>query len=226
MLLFAPDQYQDIPGLYKPGLALSLWWTSIGICMIIALLLIIKARKLTEMPSVHLLTLSYAYFFFAFGINRLFFIISYTTPYYNEGLGIGYAFASSALIPVLYTIEKYIVKKTKFIFSILSIGIMLLCLLVMVFPDRLLTIRYTAQSLALLPGGVWFLLYFYMIKMSTGSPRNKAILSVFSILILVFGYFLDSEFVYGLRLDFTVSLAPILYILGLIALGYVQLKND
>jgi hypothetical protein len=226
MLLYAPAEFQDIPGLYKPGIPLTLWWISIGLCAVIAILLILKSRTLKDTPSVHLLTISYAYFFFAFGMNRLFFIISYITPYYNEGLGIGYAFASSSLIPVLYTIEKYIVKKTKFVFSIISIGIMLLCLLVIVFPEQLLTIRYTAQSLALLPGGVWFLLYLYMVKLSTGAPRMNAILSVLSVGIAVFGYFLDSEFIYGLRLDFTVYLAPILYIIGLVALAFVQLKKD
>jgi formate-dependent nitrite reductase membrane component NrfD len=92
-------------------------------------------------------------------------------------------------------------------------------------PSNLIAIRDTMQLMGLGTGLIWFVLYFWMVKQTTGSPRNKALLTILSVIIALMGFFFDSERVLQMHV-FPVILPPILYIVGSLLLGYVLFRND
>lgn len=223
-MLWIPDFLQDVEGLYT-GWNLWLWYSAIVIQLLISVLLFLKGRKITDIESLRWLIFSYAFFFLAMSVNRFFFIFSYITEYYNLGLSIGYVACTVALIPVILTLEKFIMPKTHFFFTILCFIMVALSIFPFFLPDNLVDIRNTLQLIGLGTSVIWFFLYFWMVKITTGAPRQKAIMTIVALVIALAGFFFDSERVLAMKI-FPVIVAPILYIAGVILMGYLFLKKD
>ncbi len=172
-----PPDLVNIVGLYT-GWNLYLWITAIVVEIIAAGLIFQKASKSKDVPSLHGLLLAYGFFMLAMGLHEVFFLLAYQPTYpsgfdpYNTGLGIGYICCSIALVPIVVVIEKYIVHKTHYFFSILAIILVGLCSLSLV-PGLLLTLRTYLQLLGLGTAFIWFILYIWMAHLTLGSPVKK-----------------------------------------------------
>jgi hypothetical protein len=230
MLGQIPSYLQNIEGLYT-GWNLYLWYSAIVVQLIISILLFVRSKKLKEMESVYRLVQAYGFFFLAMAINRFFFlwayipILGYFPPNYSLYLGIGYIFCSAALVPVIFVIEKFIVKKTKYIFTVLCTLLVIMAIITIFLPDNLVEIRNTMQLMGLGTSLIWFILYFWMIKNTFGDPRKKAINTVLGVIIALLGFTLDSERFLQMNI-IPVVIPPILYIIGSIILTWVLCKKD
>jgi hypothetical protein len=224
MLFDIPIPLSDISGLYR-GFHLILWWIAVAVQLGMGILIALKGRSIRDVASLRSLTFGFAFFAFALAGCRIFFIIAYITPYYESSLSIGYVFAVVSLIPVIAVIEKYIVKQTKFVFSIISCILAVISIIGLFFQDRLLLFRTILQIASLLPGGLWFVLYIWLITLSTGEPRKKAIITVIGVFIALMGFLFDAEWVLALRI-FPLWISPLLYICGSILVTYIMTKKS
>jgi hypothetical protein len=212
----------DIPTDYMDGLDLYLWIFSI-IIMAIGLFLFLKHAKDKEiLESAKKLYESFAIFCVFMSINKIVFILAYLTAYYAEFLAIGYISAALSLVYMLYVMEKYIVQKTRFLFTIFSIIIAVFMSSVLFLPEELENIRnigifmgFTAPLLILL---VWCIAAIR----SGGLLRKKAIYTAFGFILSYIGYFLDSESVIRQRI-IDDAVAPALFSAGLLMVFYFQL---
>jgi hypothetical protein len=214
-------QISDLPAEYLNTVDLYLWIAAIVVQFFAFMIFIKRGFKVVDLGTLRGLLLSYGLFFLFMGINRIFFILAYKTNFYSESLGIGYVFASSGAVPVIYILEKYMVRKTKMMFTILTIITTAVCISPLVFPERLIELRELAQILALFSSLIWFILYFYIAKVTAGAPRKKALITILGMTLSAVGFTLDSERVLIMRL-IPVWVAPILYIVGIMLLIYSQ----
>lgn len=224
MYNYIPDYLQGVEGLYT-GLNLAAWWAAAGIMLIISILLHQKAKRYSQTPTLAKVLNAYSIFFFLLMVNRVFFILSYITAVYNLSLSLGYFTVALGFFAVVYVIEKEIVKQTRFIFSIITMIIVILAFISIWLPDNLATIRDTLQLAAMGPGAFIFILYFFMVKMSTGDPRRKALIQIFGLALAFIGYALDSDAAYRTGM-LPIMLAPCLHIVGLIIIGWVLLREE
>jgi len=124
-------------------------------------------------------------FFILFGIARLIYLIhDYFAPDTLDIIlwKIATSIAFSGFIILVYTIETHVYKKTKRIFSIIGI-----CLLIIVIVADLQIARiavYIGNPLLLI---VPFLIYILIYKNATGVVRNRALIIIIGMLLLALG---------------------------------------
>jgi hypothetical protein len=226
---YIPSEIQ-IPGLYE-GINLILWWISAIISLIFSLLVLQLAKQNKETESVHALYNAYSFFFFALSLNRIFYILCYTTSYYDFFLGMGYFWVAVGFFVIILVVEKHIIDKLMKIPTILSGLIVLMTILGILFPQALETIRDLSQTLALAPGGFWFFLYLLIIKQTTGAPRRKAQLLLLGMIIAVAGYIMDSTMIYTYFTNNPLPFIPLyvvpnIHTIGVIFAGYIMIRKD
>ncbi len=207
---------------YYRGINLMLWLLAIGLMYGIGIVFWIRSKRSGVIPSQSWMLKSFALFFFLQGATRIVFTISYfIEPYYNLLLALGYAFGAVALLPLVFTIEKWSVPQTRRFFTILGIVIGLISFY-FVIENSQSELSRMIQNFAMPVMMVLFLiLYLWMIKNSTGVVRKKAILALVGALIFVIGILLDSEtFIESMPIIF--HFAPIMFMVGEIIIGISQ----
>ncbi len=88
----------------------------------------------------------------------------------------------------IFVIEKYLIRKTKFIFSIIGLGTLIICLIFGPYEIGLLATR----TGPILMGLILILLYFYLIFTSDGDVRKKALMATLGLIVLFIGIGIDS----------------------------------
>lgn len=219
----------NIPTTAYEGIPLYIWIASIVIHLMGTIIIKKKANASKELISLNKLLNSYTIFLLLLGINRVFFLAAYLSPehsidFYNLFLSFGYICAAFSVTPLIYTLEKYMIQKTKFIFSGISLLIVVLSIISAFLPDSLEEIRGTIQLMSLAPALIWFMLYIWIIKNSTGAPQKKAIFTVVAVFILLIGFFLDSEMILTLG-TLPVIVAPLIYMIGVMLVIYIIKKE-
>ena len=218
----------EIPVDVYSGINLNLWFVAVVLQFVCSGLIFIRAKSTKDVQILRSLLHGYGVFALSMGINRIFFLWAYLTPSWENYylfLGIGYVFATGALVPVIFVLEKYFTKKTHFIFTVLT-GILVIFSLISIFlPDELLSIRSLLQILGFGTSLIWFFLYFYIIRITTGQPRKKAIIIVFAVVLAAIGFTIDSEMVISMQI-IPYYIAPILYIVGVLILTMALFKRD
>lgn len=218
---------ESIPTDTYAGINLDLWIISIILHYICAVLLIMKARSTREVISLRRLLFSYAWFVISLGLNRIFFTWAYLAPTpeeYSLYLGLGYLFATLALLPVYIVLEKYYVTTTKNIFTVVAVILTALSLISVFLPENLYAVRTTLQLMGMGASVLWFFLYIWIIKQTTGAPRQKAIKLLLSVFIAILGFTLDSEMILVLQI-IPPYVAPIVYSFGFCLMTYVLIRD-
>ncbi len=212
----------DIPVEYMDGLDLFLWSASIVFLFAGVAMFIQYANKSGLLESTKKLFYSFAALCFFMGINKISFILAYLTPYYHEALAIGYIAAALSLVYMLFVMERYLVKRTGYIFTGFSVFIAIFMSSVLLFPRMLETIRNTGMIMGsiapLLILAIWIIAAVQVI----GLPRKKAVMTLFGFILVYLAYFLDSELIIRLRM-IDDSIAPLLFCSGLLIIFYFQL---
>jgi hypothetical protein len=216
---------------YVRGIHLYTWIGTIIAVYIIGLIFFLRAKHSTVISQKWFFR-SFGLFLVFMGLTRISFVFAYfIEPYYNLLLAAGYAFASVALLPLVFTLEKWMFPQTKKFFSIVGVTLTVLSFYFVIFQATDSEISRMIQNIGMPIMILAFLmLYIFMIRVSTGSVRKKAIRTLLGIIIFVAGILLDSEglleSVYiaaGMSLVIPVMfISPIVFAIGLIIIGASQ----
>lgn len=217
---------------YIRGLHLAVWIVAIGTMYFVAMLFL--KRSLTEGLIISQIWIyrSFALFFMLMGITRILFVFGYfVESYYNFLLATGYAFGAVSLLPIVFVMEKWLITKSKRIFSIFGIILTALSFYFVIFNVSESELSRTIQTIGMpFMAGAFFILYLWMIKISVGSVRKKASMTLFGMIIFVAGILLDGEDLlytfYGTPLlQPMLYVSPIVFILGMVLIAVAQ-KTD
>ncbi|MHA1370574.1 MAG: hypothetical protein ACTSRA_12785 [Promethearchaeota archaeon] len=186
------------------------------IFLIIGILLIFK-KKSDEAEYFTKVKRGYGIFAILFSLCRLFFIIAVYYPNecklfwifpisipdcYNLYVLVGYAFADFGLFSILVVIEKHLIPKTKFIFSILALIFIILSMLAIlgiVFSstplgffqqDLILSISFIVNPVLV---GVLIIIYIYLALKGTKIIRKNSIMILIAIILIGLGTIIDGE---------------------------------
>ena len=183
-----------------------------------------KADK--DFPSQRLLHRSVAGVFICYIINRVFFILSdierdlnNTTAYHYQLVVFGYIFTSIAFLNLLYFGEKYIIKKTKFILSIITIVVLIIETVLVFIPDMFLLARGVSYGLSYFLMALVLILFIRIIIKSTGSIRTDFIVTLIGFAIIAAAALLEMDALLSTG-AIPPYLSPILFALGASVVTY------
>jgi hypothetical protein len=210
---------------YVRGINMILWIIAISLMYIAAAIFFKRSHVKDLYPSQKAIFFGFACFFAIMGITRINFFLSYwIEPYYNLLLTIGYVFGALSFLPLIYGLEKHIITRTHFFFTIAGI---ITCALSAYFlfdvseSDLARTIQNIAMPVVL---AGFVLLYLAMIKQSTGEIRKKVLLTFIGFVIFLAGILLDSESLFESISDPTLvmQLSPIIFSIGILIIVRFQ----
>ena len=217
---------------YLRGVHLYFWLTVI-VSMYIVTFVFMKRANAVEMVSQKWIFRSFGLIFAFMGVTRIMFVFAYfaeNLAAYHQFLAWGYAFAAVALLPLIFTLEKWLIKWSKKFFSAVSVVLVILGFYFTIAADKSELSR-TIQSIGMPVLAVSFIvLYGWIIKNSTGSVRKKSIFTMIGMVIFVAGILLDGETtiesVYCAGLNSLVVpmfyLSPIVFLIGMLVIVYSQ----
>ncbi len=207
---------------YYRSFHLVTWIIAIGMMYIVGIVIWSRSKKSGVITSQARFLQSFALLFFLMGITRVLFVFGYFYDSYFEILKtIAYAFAALSLLPIIITIEKWSLPQTHKIFSIIAL---VLCVVgfYFVFEPTQSEISRTIQQVTIpVLFVVFVILYVWVIKLSTGAVRTKAILALIGAFIFGLGVILDSEQLV-LSIPAIMYLSPLLLVFSMIILGISQ----
>lgn len=221
MLLQRPEFYEGLG--YYEDISLILWIVS-SILMYIGFILYTKKATEIEMKSQKMMFYAHGTFALCMGTVRIFFIIAFHNyDYYDFYTTLGYVIGIVGLIFWLYTLETYLIKKTKKIFTFISIiilGISLLSLFGAATRELALTLIWVLLPLAT---GLIIFLYIYLIFKTTGIVRKKVIWLLIGLAFIFIGHSMDSDAFVSIAPWFPLFIPPIILMVGSVLYIWSQL---
>lgn len=200
---------------YMHSWHLALWILGTLILFIACVIFLKRSNQQGLIESQKQLFRSYASFAIFMGICRAFFMMAYNDLFdaYGILLHIGFFFGQLSLIPAIWVFEKYLVTKTRKVFTILAIALTIISVFGIFFTNQtivdLLSQRFGAPVLAV----VYFYLYIYIAKTTTGIMRRNSILMIIGFSVLCLGIIMDSiEIVKNPLIPLWIS--PVLFNIG------------
>jgi hypothetical protein len=139
---------------------------------------------------------------------------------YDFWTNLGYIFGLSGMVGFLYGLEKYIVKKTKFLLTIFSIIVVITGILSMFNILNRITVMAFVYAIVLVDAGIILILFIGLAIKSTGVVRKRTFFVFFGIFLLLLAVALDSQV--ALAITNNLYIAPIMNIIGLFILTTVQ----
>ncbi|MHA1821755.1 MAG: hypothetical protein ACTSU2_10710 [Promethearchaeota archaeon] len=215
------DNYMDPVWGYARGYNLILWAIAILTMYIAGLIFYLRSKKV-DVVSAKWFYKSFALFFWIMGITRILFIFAYhLEAYYHAFLAYGYAFGALSLLPIVFILEKWMIHWSHRFFTIVGIVLVILGFYFAIFNFNASELSRTIQEVGMPILFLSFLiLYLWLIKISTGSVRKKAVFTLIGIIITVLGIVFDGEsFMEALigPLQWVVLIIPpIIFTLGII----------
>jgi hypothetical protein len=172
---------------------------------------------------------AYSLFFILMGITRILFVFGYfVESYYNFLLALGYSFGALALLPIVFVMEKWLITKSKRIFSIIGLILNGLSFYFVIFDVANSELSRSIQEYGMpVMAGSFLILYMWMIKISIGSVRKKAALTLLGMIVFVGGILLDGETLlfgfYGTPLLLPMMfLSPTIFVIGMVLMVFAQ----
>ncbi|MHA1732723.1 MAG: hypothetical protein ACTSU5_12330 [Promethearchaeota archaeon] len=206
---------------YYRGVHLYMWLATIIMMYMVAMVFVHRSKAEGLLPSQKWLFLSYGLFLVLMGATRIAFVVAYfVEPWYHFLLALGYAFGAVSLLPIVFTLENFVVTATKHVFSIIGLVLSGLSFVFLFIPQESELSRTIQQVGMPFLGVAFFLLYLWLIKMSVGRVRTKAILTLLGILLFIVGTVLDSESLIEGGLSYYLS--PPILAAGVVIIGIAQ----
>ncbi|NVM04098.1 MAG: hypothetical protein HWN67_17335 [Candidatus Helarchaeota archaeon] len=159
-------------------------------------------RSYRESESQRIIFFCYAFTMIMYGFARMFFIFAdyYQAIYWGQDsepyffwTTLAYSVGTASLIPILFVLEKYLVLKTKGIFTTISIIIFLFSVVSVFGIISKYLSQYVVYAGLLVIIICIFSLYIYLIRITEGSVRDKAIGVFIGLIILILGMILDAQ---------------------------------
>ena len=220
-----PAIFNSIPDYYG-GVSLIFWFISIAI-YVIGFFLFIKEAAKTELMSLKMSHYAYGVFLLLMACTRIFFIIGYylgaIPGAYDFYTSLGYISGTAGLIFWIWVLEKYLVQKTKKIFTLItlfSFSFSIFALFGIVKRSVALNFQYILLPFAI---AVILILYIYLIKKTTGTVRRKVEGILFGLFLILLGQVMDGETFISALPTFPLLIAPIIMITGIITFFSTQL---
>ncbi len=167
---------------------------------------------------------AYGIFLLLMGVTRILFIIGFYTPtLYDFYTLLGYISGTAALIFWIYVLETYLVKKTKKIFTVItliSFSFSILALFGIIDRSIALNIQYVLLPFAI---AVILILYLYLIKKTTGDIRKKVVGILIGLALVLIGQVMDGETFITALPTVPLLIPPIIMICGIITFIATQL---
>ena len=145
----------------------------------------------TELVSQKLLYRSMGLVFYCYVMVRVFFLISdferdanNTTPLHYQFVAIGYIFTSLAFLNLLYFGEKFIIRKSKFILTYITISVLIIESVLVFIPEMFIVVRLLSYGLSYALLGLVFILFLRMTIKSTGSLRRNFLFTLLGLSII------------------------------------------
>ncbi len=207
---------------YYRDLHFITWIIAIGMMYIVGIVIWSRSRKSGVIPSQARFLQSFALLFFLMGVTRILFVLCYFfEPYYEILKTIAYAFAALSLLPVIITIEKWSLPQTHKIFSIIALALCVVGFYFVFEPTQSEVSRTIQQVTMPVLFAVFVILYVWVIRLSTGTVRKKAIMALIGAFIFGLGIILDSEQLV-LSIPAIMYLSPILLTFSVLILVFSQ----
>ncbi|MHA1340825.1 MAG: hypothetical protein ACTSRZ_12555 [Promethearchaeota archaeon] len=208
---------------YVRGMHLIAWVIAIALMYISVFVFISRSKKKELIISQVWIFRSFALFFGLMGITRILFVFAYyIEPWYNFFLATAYAFGALSLLPIVFVLEKWLIRWSRRIFTIIGIILNILSFYYAIFNvQQSATARLIQQIGMPFLALAFLILYLFLIKNSVGVVRKKAILTLFGMVVFVVGILLDSEQMLFSSLEspyfiFLLYISPIVFSLGII----------
>ncbi len=225
MISQMPSAFRSIP--YYQGLSLILWIASIVLLFFAGILFLIKGHK-SELKSQKMMQVGNALFAIFFGLTRILFIVAVYEEYagrhnYDFYTTLGYITALIGLIFWMFVLERYMIRKTKMIFTIIAIVsffIAMIALSGIIERRAAVTLIYAILPFSLV---IILMLYIFLIVKTTGEIRKKAIYQLLAIVLMLIGHFMDSEFFITNFAFIPLEVAPSIMIAGVIVFIWKQM---
>ncbi|MFX0135069.1 MAG: hypothetical protein ACFFDN_15615 [Candidatus Hodarchaeota archaeon] len=186
---------------------IATWSVAITALLYSGYIFLNKSRK-TEVESQKWLFIGIGIFLILYGITRILFLCAEwardwgadlyspnVIPFSKPG-GSGYDFfwRLAALIGLVgliiynFVVERYLIRKTKYVFSIIGVGTLIVCVIFGPYDIGLLATR----TGPLIMGFSIVILYIYLIFTGEGEVRKKAIIATLGLFVFFLGVGLDS----------------------------------
>jgi len=214
---------------YVRGVHLIIWLIAILFMYISAIIFLKRSKNKNLIISQVWIFRSFALLFILMSVTRIVFIFAYYfEPWYNFFLVVGYAFGALSLLPIIFTLEKWLIKWSRRIFTIIGVTLNILSFYFLIFKVLESPILRLIHQIGMPFLAVAFLiLYLYLIKNSIGIVRKKAILTLLGMFIFVLGILLDSEQMLFSSLEtpyfnFLMYISPVIFVLGIFLIDISQ----
>jgi hypothetical protein len=211
---------------YMRGFNLAMWVIAISIMYIVGGLFFWSVRSKKPNRVEKELRWAYGWWMWVMGITRICFVFAYwVEPYYNLFLAVGYFCGAASLVPLVYALEKWIIKQTRFAFSIVAFGVTIFSGFFLLFPYQSALARGVQNYALPFVATVFVGLYIRRILASEGIVRRKGSMTLFGYFVVTSGIIVDGEAM--IQTNFYLAYAaPFIFITGILLLGGSMLRDD
>lgn len=220
-MLFENPDYLDLPENYIMTYDLYLWIVVIVLGLISAVFFYSRMRK-SEIDVQKGLFLGLTLFSVLYALMRVAYILSIRMPgeVYDFYTLLGYIFGLSGFAGFLFGIEKYIVRKTKFLLTIVSFIVVALGVLgLFEILDRIFVMGFV-YGVVMVDTALMVAIYLGLIVKTTGIIRKRTFIAFLCIFALFLSTALDSQV--ALAIWGNLWIAPALSIAGILGIMVVQ----
>ncbi|TFF95022.1 MAG: hypothetical protein EU544_03665 [Promethearchaeota archaeon] len=222
MILQVPEGFP--PGYYS-GFSLMLWFVVIALFFLNFIVFLWKARGV-EMESQKWLFISYGVASLGLGFTRIFFILGvYISAQYDFYTILGYISALAGMVLWIFTLEKYLVTKTKKVLTLITIVLLIIDFVALLGPiprELALDLQYIFLPFSL---GAIAILYFYIIAKATGDVRTKAIWILIGLILIVVAQVMDGQAFITAFPAVPLELAPVIMMAGILLFLISQIRK-
>lgn len=216
----------ETPPEYMHGFNLFLWISMIVLYLLVGTFIFFKQSNETDVPTQKWLFASYGTFALGMGMCRVFFVLAFNDigGQYQLLLHIGFLMGSISFTPVIFVYEKFIVKNTKKVFTILALVLLGISIYGVIDPTQK-TLDLISQRIGgPILGVIFAYLYFVMLFNTSGELRRNSWLMLIGMLFIAFGMIFDSfEIVINPLIPLWIS--PLAFLIGGSMIGITQRKK-
>ncbi|GAB4307767.1 MAG: hypothetical protein Kow0069_05560 [Promethearchaeota archaeon] len=206
---------------YMRGFNLLAWASVVALMWGFALVFVHRARGADLLDSQRTLFRSMAFLFFSLSASIIAYAYAYhVEPAYELGKELGYTASVVSLLPVIYTVEKYMLPATRRLFTVFGCALAGVCVVFLFTPELSETLRTLTQVTTPVLAGTFFVLYLVVAAKSTGQVRARAVRTIVGMLLVIGAITLDSEAV--MEAGAPLILAPLVYAAGIVMVGLAQ----
>ncbi len=191
---------------YDVNIKTILWIPVMVYLAVIGTIFIRKSKKAPkEIVSQKAMYRGMAFIFYLYIPVRLFFMLSDfervrpgyplvgDTDLYFQFVALSYVCAISAFLNIIFVFEKYIIRRTKFIMTIVFGILLVVNIILLFFPSLMQTMRYINYVPLYIEVITLFLLYLYLAKKTSGKLRRNSLIAIVGLAFMAAAAFLESE---------------------------------